>query len=418
MVRIKEIGGTLNVFINGTPYSLENVESAEKKLIYKYGVLFNKLQAPHLLTKLIGIVDKKQSELTKQEDALKVEKKRLEHYHSKLDYSVRKHFSIRKGALRIRGLDIDFPINYLEVINRASDKGYNLEAIKNFLQLLALNPSKYIRDNLFDFFIANNFPITENGYIVALRRVWLYGAKGRIGADERTRFSQTERESILSAYALVKARKKSPSNFYLSTDSKPTTVPNGRTLQELKEDLESQLVSSDQWYTDNYTKSFKWYLQTICDKPRGEAVGHENSDCSGGFFHLGSKDHVLQGTSYGNIILLCLVNPTNCTNIPQGQTWKFGTCEFFPVAEISENDVQEIFKNPFDVLGTIDEDYERLDLFDIPVGVEFTITENAKLKALAKKLAELKESINLYNDIPATDFKELSKLVEGRIIEI
>lgn len=407
MVKIKQIGKTLNVFVNGSTFSIENIDAELQQRIYKYAVLYNRTGNEYAKARLLELVDKKTTQAEAERMKLRAEKKRLEHQQTTIHPSLSKYFRVKDNALQIKGIDINFPLSYVKVLNDTVAKGYNPIAVKNFLQLLALNPSKYIRDNLFDFFVANHFPITENGYIGALRRVWLKSDAGVV-VDRK-------REQILSAYNIVKVRKKSPAKFYLGEDGKPTQTPNGKTLEELKSELGE--ASTTTWYTDNYTKTFRWQLQTVCDKPRGESVGHEDSNCSGGFFHLGSKDHVLRNPGYGNVILLCLVNPMNCTNIPHGQTWKFGTCEFFPVAEIDEKEVEEIFQNPFDVIGTIDEAYERLEFFNIPVGVEFTISENARIIAINKKLLELREQTSWFGG-QVTEFGELEKIVQQRVIEI
>lgn len=421
MIRLKQIGKTINVFVNNTSYVLNDVDDFKQRQLYKCTVIYNKTGSQYILDKLLEIVKPSNRAQEELEQKLKAQRKKLKHEQKLIDPALKRHFTLKSNSIQIKGIDVDFPLEYLRVINESTQRGYDPKAIKNFLQLLALNPSKYIRDNLFEFFIANNFPITENGFIVALRRVHLYDENGPTKRGQNNAFSDEYREKILSAYGTVKAYKKSPSKYYLAENGRPTRTENGETLEQLYEKLDKK-VERNTWYTDNHTRSFRWQLQTICDKPRGESIGHEDSNCSGGFFHLGSKDHVVKGYSYGNIILLCLVNPMNCTNIPHGQTWKFGTCEFFPVAEISEEDVHEIFQNPFDVIGTLDEAYERLDLFGIPVGVEFTLKESDKIEAINEKLKELRAQAELYHSkrdsLTIGEFLEFEKIIQERIIEL
>ena len=433
---VKIVGKNTNIFYDGKQYTIVGASLEEERLIYKNAIFFNQNGSDTFLKRIFKLINSKDKNVLEKEEKLakaKAEKKLLEHKEKQDKHWYKdpkltineKGFKTKNGWLYIDKLPYKYPISYVEVVRNSIEKGYDLNAIKQFLNLLASNPNQYIRDNLFNFFIQNHFPITSRGYIVALRRVWKvdksYHYSGRDSNFEQYVIETTSDsiETIISAYSLIKLRKKSPSKFYLS-DGKITSVPNEKgTIKELYDQVKD---SSNPNYTDNHTKTFKWTLKEPCSIPRNQTVGSENSEC-GKFLHLGSKNYVLTNNWLGNTILLCLVNPANCTNIPTGQFVKFGCCEFYPVAEINEEDVESIFEDPFKVVGSMDVTYEYtalgiqdLNPFNKTHGNRFNTEQLSRVREYIKKL---KSEQNQYQQSESNlSEEELLKIVEQRYIEI
>lgn len=401
MIKIKQVGKNVNVYVDGKIYTLVSPSTEVELQLFRYATLANQNGSEYAKSQLMKLIDQDKNKKDKQLAEVKAEKKKVENKiktieKGSLPSSLKTHFTHKNGALQIKGINIDFPAAYIQILEKCVVKGYKVEAMKNFLQLLALNPSKYIRDNIFEFLVKQKFPITDNGYIVSLRRVHKVtdGAKG-----------------VKEAYATIKKRKKNPNKYYLK-DGKITSLPNGKSIGEL-------FTQEQTYYTDNHTRKFLWKLKDVCVVPRINTLGSEDSQCGTGI-HWGCPNYVLGNQWLGDTIVLGLISPSKLVNIPPNQSYKLMVEEAYFVSEIDESEVNSIFTDPFKVVGTLDEEYEKLDLLkELGEGVEFThahLDLKEQLQAAKNKLQEIRNSAKLYNTV--TEFSELEKIVQSRITKL
>lgn len=401
MVRIKQVGKNVNVYVDGKTYTLVSPSKELELQAFRYAMLANMNGSEYAKNQLLKLIDQDKAKKEKQLSEVKTEKKKVENKiktieKGSLSAALKPYFTHKNGALQIKGINIDFPAEYIKILDNCVVKGYKVEAMKNFLQLLALNPSKYIRDNIFQFLVNQKFPITDNGYIVSLRRVH--------------KLTETD-NSVKEAYTTVKKRKKNPNKYYLK-DGKITSLPNGKSIGEL-------IVQEQNFYTDNHTKKFRWKLKDICVIPRINTVGSEDSQCGTGL-HFGSDKYVVSNKWLGDTIVLGLINPSKLVNIPPSQSYKLMVEEAYFVSEVDESEVKSIFTDPFKVVGTLDKEYEKLDMLgELGEGVEFNhihLNLAEQLEAARLRLEEIRTSAKLYNTV--TEFSELEKIVQSRITNL
>jgi len=224
-------------------------------------------------------------------------------------------------------------IEYLE-------NDFPVDAVVNFWKLLMTNPDKRVIDSLFKHLSQSKYAISNFGYGIGYKKVYLKG-----GVVENT-YEKFVRES----YDKIKKQKKSPRNFFIATftdkegyfllkaDQKPEKTVD--TLKNLLEEYQTINVdvrtSSDEVYTDIHTKTFTIKIGEPVKEERAKCDSNPDAGCSNGL-HIGTHEYVKNFGSGDNVVVLaCLFNPANVVSVPKDcNNTKMRVCEYFPFAKLS-----------------------------------------------------------------------------------
>lgn len=248
-----------------------------------------------------------------------------------------------------------------------------LSSYLKFWKLCTLNPSEITRQNLFWFLNKNGFTITKSGLFVAYRNVIL---------KNKDLLDLEFTKAITDNYLKVKRWKKAPSKYNLwldltdnsyrielkdidlnyedenpckanhiiddedddMWDNDYDSVENyEEDIFELKgclEDLYNRLKDHNETnevvFTDSYSKSTTIKIGEPVKLDRRLCDDNNEVTCSKGL-HVSSKDW-LQQNYFGDIGLICLVNPKNVVAVPYKDDYgKMRCCEYLPIA-LSERD--------------------------------------------------------------------------------
>ena len=77
------------------------------------------------------------------------------------------------GNAFIAGFNTPIPRGLLNVMKEYHENEYPLDPIINFWKLLMINPDKTIRNTLFEFISKHDFVLTDNGYMLVYKAVYL-----------------------------------------------------------------------------------------------------------------------------------------------------------------------------------------------------------------------------------------------------
>lgn len=247
-------------------------------------------------------------------------------------------FHTKNGSLYYAGIDLSVPRFLAKEFAATLDDKARFEALIKFWKLCSLNPNPQARQDLFKFLQGGRFTITSSGLFVGYRNVKVH----QEGVDRKLE------EFVTSAVVKVRGWKKNTKNYevYQNTDDndihfgkyemydmkKRSTTPEGNYIGNLYE-LASK--GSETVYTDNYTGKFRIKIGEPVTMPREDCDPSSNSACSYGL-HIGNKSF-LSSNSFGNVGLVCLVNPYNVVSVPVYDNNKLRCCEYLPIG-IAEYD--------------------------------------------------------------------------------
>tara|TARA_R110000796_G_scaffold231853_8_gene349947 strand:+ start:1869 stop:3071 length:1203 start_codon:yes stop_codon:yes gene_type:complete len=222
-----------------------------------------------------------------------------------------------------------------------------IETYCNFWTLCCLNPDSRARTNLFWFLDRYGMTISKSGLFIAYRNVEL--------KKEGVEIDSAKTNAISEEYVKLKFKhKKSPKNFslYYDYDVEPKeykSVENKKISSEKfqektnvvvgnLEDLYHKLKDGEEGgatvYTDQRTKKMEISLGKPVTLARDKCDAKQENTCSSGLHVAGKK--WLKKNSFGNISILCLVNPADVVAVPPSDNYgKMRVCSYFPVKVIS-----------------------------------------------------------------------------------
>lgn len=236
-------------------------------------------------------------------------------------------FFYKNGSLYKEGINLSIPELLAKEFAKSVDNTERFESLSKFWTLCALNPNSQARQDLFSFLQGGRFTITTNGLFVAYRNV----AIKQEGEDRELA------EFVSTCVIKAKARKKAKNNFDIYKDSegyhmyntkKRKTTPEGELIGNLK-DLAGQTFVHRTIYTDNYTKTFEITIGEPVCMDRSECDSNSASACSRGL-HVGNKSFLTRG-AFGQVGLVCLINPYNVVAVPKYDQNKLRCCEYLPI---------------------------------------------------------------------------------------
>jgi hypothetical protein len=249
-----------------------------------------------------------------------------------------------------------------------------LDALCNFWRNLALCPEPRVREGLFEYLTNNGFIITKQGLIVSLRRVRNYNED----SDEDSINDPRYVEAVTNAYFKIKRQKKGPKNFVIDADDSNTWVlanydPDMHDVnleQQYQEVVSGELLADKATcYFANHSSKTEFAIDGELKYGRVEyhllketRLSRFNCDhdptahCSTGL-HLGTPEYVKSNRWLGSTILVCLSNPMDAVSVPEDGYMKFRTAALYPIAVVSEDDVDNFTQDSENTVEVFDEDY-------------------------------------------------------------
>ena len=300
----------------------------------------------------------------------------------------RRYKTIIKGILEkdssdtyyLKGLDIPMPELLAETFVDYLDNDFPVTPLVNFWKLLVTNPDPRVRTDLFQFLNHYNFAITDNGYFIAYKAVVV---KEKSKDEDIAAF-------VSNQYLKIKSWKKNPANYEVVTFAKteieqvenpaynedhdfmddddysdydndePEFIEKKKIIKELKlvkigernpdngdvvkvhgvlldlfKNIDTIAENNRTLYESKYYGKNGRVEQQIGVPVKQERITTDNNpkvECSSGL-HVGSTKYVEgYGSGSNDVILLTLVNPAHVVAVPDYDTSKIRTCEYFPYA--------------------------------------------------------------------------------------
>ena len=324
------------------------------------------------------------------------------------------------GEAFMKGFSTPIPNTLLEVIKEYHENNYPMESISNFWKLLMLNPDKRVRTDLFDFIQKHDFALTDYGYMVVYKAVYLKN----FVSDEDKEFGRF----VNSQYHKIKDDWKTNPRRYiaykdLSTDEYKITKE--KTAEHWNEheknieilgnvaDLYLSLFEVDNLddlkipflFTDMFSQSMSIKLGEPVRKERKMCDADPKKDCSSGL-HVGATEYVERYAGWHDTektrVLVCLVNPMNVVAVPESDTSKIRVSEYFPFALAEYVDEK---------INIIDEAYFESDYINYDEQTLADLLDKAEAEEEPFETAENGEE----EDRP---LEELKKIIASRLVDI
>ncbi len=404
-IKAKKVAKNLVVMVGTKKFIVPNVTDKEVDSIQNKILLYNKNKSDNNRQKIMDIIDIS----TKIEDKEKSEIKGLKKVVKKAEKEEKSKIPIKKAATKKviekakkvatkkKGVDyselitidkkgnmvmkgcetIPMPTLLTKRIEEFIDKEEDITPLLNFWSLSLLNPNEVARTKFFDYLSNNGLTITPSGYVVTYRMV--------------------------------------------KTTSKAGV------------------------YTDAHTKTMRYTPGTVCSIPRETCDEDGSRDCSRGL-HTGTPlfigikankkvqgntkgilgdgyeittkeaDPQSYGTGYnkpspqvfdhtfGNQAIICLINPMHVVSIPNSDTRKMRSCEFYFAKLTTAEEVIDMVEKDYLLF---DGDYQSFELKqlqellknkELKAYVDEKTDKGAKIHKLEAALKKKMDDIKISND--------------------
>lgn len=309
---------------------------------------------------------------------------------------------ITSTGIALKGFEaVPMPKLLVEKILEFTERRVSIQFLINFWYKCLANPNHIARTKLFDYLVGQNIIITPSGNFIT--------------------------------YRMVKDSNR-----------------NGEKL--------------DNYYTDAHTYTMRYVPGTVCQIPRSECDEDGSKDCSKGL-HTGNprfiginvdksdKDTLGDGykevtyspnkgrgyaggygtgydapaessnqsfsTHFGNVPIICIVNPSNVVSVPDSDTRKMRSCEFYFVKTTT---VEEVIALEAGDYLLFDQDYESIDILTLKATIKgqgltnyiykdsYRDSDLTKLRnKLGDRLIQLKLNDTISKDLSLEQIKQLVK---------
>lgn len=313
------------------------------------------------------------------------------------------------GLVFLAGFNTPVPSTLVEVVKEYHENGYPLEAIINFWKLLMINPDKRVRESLFEFIKTHDFVLTDNGYMVVYKAVYIKEeADVDLPGFVSNQYLHVKKDWKCSPNKYVVYRDNNTSELFITKletaenwDEEEKNVEVLGKLGDLFKSIfdDNQESNVQTTYTDMYTRSMSIVLGQPVVMPRNACDSDPARDCSYGL-HVGATKYV--ENFGGKSVLVCYVNPANVVAVPDYDHSKMRVSEYFPFALASYNDRKiDIIEQSY-----FESDYQEYEADEL----EVLIT-----KVQAEELP-IETAINAEQE--SRPMSELLKMIESRLIDI
>jgi len=412
-IKLLQVGRSLVLNVEGTKYNFTSADKEVRENVKKAVEVYNKAPNQQRLDKVIKLVTPKveaklakvAAEKTKSRHDVKKVKRELKEKTKEITETAKgletdkpdpELLNIIKKDSKFKVIDgnlfldpftsVSIPKLLVNEIAYYKVNNIDITPLVNFWKLALLNPNPIARTKLFDYLSKQKLLITKSGYFVTYRMV------------------------------------------------KTTNTPNV--------------------FTDAHTKTMKYIPGSVCRIPRSECDEDGARDCSRGL-HTGTPRFIgielgdgyrkvttkeetpdSYGTGYdrptknfdqtfGNQAIICLINPMHVVSVPNSDTRKMRSCEFYFCSLTTAEEVMNHQLNDYTSFDDLYHEFEasELDAMLKQNGVKKAI-DLQKLAKSTKKKVELKETLNKlksklqYNgDNIAQDLslEDINKIIQSRL---
>jgi hypothetical protein len=317
------------------------------------------------------------------------------------------------GEVFLAGFNTPIPQTLVDIIREYHENKYPLTPIFNFWKLLMINPDKRVRESLFKFITAHDFSLTDMGYMIVYKAVYL--------KDQKPVRDTTYEDFISTQYLHVKNNWKCSPNKYVVYKNLAdftfaiTKYETAKTWDEKEKNIEilgklgdiySAIVVEDNkplQYTDMYSQTMTIELGVPAKKERKDCDANPDKNCSNGL-HCGATNYVSNYAKKTSHILVCFVNPMNVIAVPHYNHSKMRVSEYFPFA-LAEYDFD---KKKISIIEEkyFENDYKAYEVIEL----EKLVT---KVKSEEKPIEKAQNA-----EDEVRPMSELLKIIEGRMIDL
>lgn len=275
------------------------------------------------------------------------------------------------------------------------------QALKMFWYWTALNPIDSARKDVFNFIRKNDINITSTGLLMMYRRV--------VGVED-SGVDKALVEFVSNNYLKVKRWKKATQkyNVYKDTSEVLQLLPKDKranrkwkkvgNLANLYWELTNFQV--EKVYTDNHTGTKNIQIGGIYKEDEDKIDLDNTKDCSRGL-HVGSKSFGFDG--FGNVGVLCLVNPMYVRSVPVSETNKMRVSEMFVAGEMELEEYSDTVESQ-EVLD-FSEEYCNTTLVELQKSVKNRDYSNISCQ-------------NKEPQLPVQDLRQIIGHIKSRIQEV
>lgn len=245
--------------------------------------------------------------------------------------------------LYLNGINLSIPEQIAKQMSNVIDNEDTLISLMNFWRWLVLNPSPESRSHLYDTVVENGIQILKCGLLLMYRRV-----------VKMNNVDTGLLEWASKTYAKLRRRKKSTNvKVFRAYDDSLNHVYNLEDGEYVGMLPELRYSNEEQYYTDNYTKTCKFYIGKEARMPRAKVNANRNESCSTGF-HLGARGFAY--SSFGDTPIACIVNPMDIVAVMKNEQGKTRTAAFTPIAVLNED---AEWKDEADIDSLVDIAYDQ-----------------------------------------------------------
>lgn len=320
----------------------------------------------------------------------------------------------------LAGFNTPIPNTLVEVIKEYHENNYPLDAVINFWKLLMLNPDYRVRVSLFDFISTHDFSLTDAGYMVVYKAVFL--------PNEAKNTETSFAEFVNQKHLFVKKEWKCSANKYVvykNIETGELNITKKKTANKWDEktkgveilgnlgDLHKAIFETKQEkandsntvpvYTDWYSKKMRIIIGEPVRQERKDCDADPRRDCSNGL-HCGATKYVESFAGHGDDarVLVCYVNPAHVVAVPDYDHSKMRVSEYFPFA------LAEYKNGIIDIVEQIyfESDYREYELEELEKQVALIQAKELPIETAKNVEAE------------ARPMSELLKIVESRLVDI
>lgn len=366
-------GKLLTVIIDKKKYSLSSPDNALKLLIKKEIEKYNKKNSDLVLSKIIKLLTpeetKKKAELLvikkqvhKQKKVvkglLKASKKEVKKIKVKLD----PRFEVTAaGAVRLKGYAVDIPEELVREIYDYQRDRTPLEPLINFWMLAMLNPNPIARDKMFGYLSRHKLILTPNGYFVTYRMV-----KTTDNPKEFTHAHHSAGKRLIYRPGTVARIPRSECDEDGSVDCSRGLHTGTPAFIGIK-GVEKETLGK------GYDKGEK----EVVTKSQGGQYGT-------GYDYSPQETKTTQkfDNSFGNQAIICLVNPMHVVSVPNSDTRKMRSCEFYFCKLTTPEEVIDLQTNDYHIF---DHKYKQYEVEELKKMLASTNLKNITKLALNPK---------------------------------
>ena len=416
-ISAKQIGNNLIVIIDGKKYTKVCKDKKEIDPIKNKILLYNKRNTVALKEEILSIVDKvtqkKEEQKTKEKGlkksikkVLKVDKKviskkkiavkktidKVKAAADKLGYDLKKRKDVsgllvvtRDGNLAMKGFEqVPMPSLLIDKINAFLDAKQGIEPLLNFWSLCLLNPNPIARTKLFDYVTRQKLIITPSGYFVTYRMVKRTSTMGEFVDAHTGKFKHILGKVSKMDRSLCDEDGGNDCSKGLHTGTPKFIGIITKTELDIQEGKGS--------VGDNYG------VKTVVTKAQvGDSYGT-------GYDRPTEEKTQKFDNTFGNQAIICLVNPAHVVSVPDSDTRKMRSCEFYFAKLTTPEEVIELNENNYLIY---DFDYQKEELDQLQellktkevkafVGAK---SDNKKYKQLELDLQEVQKDLKLSTDV-------------------